>query len=417
MKTKEKIIIRDRFGELNPEPDFVGDKVVFYKVVNPQPSMREGEKWVIAPVSIAETGKKDKRGNPIFICRIKLLQRVEWLDFDKAVVSPEGIWEVPVFSGDVFIENRKLREERREVVEHISNNLIYFPQFYYILKSYLQSHGEIVDRISFFEIAQGKTKEWLTPEHVKKAFALYEQYKAFIEQEQKKEQEKEAKIASAIAEGSKIELSEEAIISLFLLNSINTILKGDTLWDSVFDVGGVRFQPAPTTEDSDFPVPTSSGEATGKIKYILNSLAKWAWERDAKYLLNALGVKAPKPKTIWQEKIRLSFSSYRGIFERYTTEAEARVQLEPKLDEAIQQVKVEPIIYTFPHLTITFNPIITSYVKREIDLEEGIGAKDATWYENTYLVAKIGVDWECNLSFGELHPEVINSIKEALQCK
>lgn len=65
-------IIADKYGKKTIEPSFNSNGVIFYDIINKNDVNIDDYAEIVEDISKIDTGKRDKRGKPIYVSKIKV---------------------------------------------------------------------------------------------------------------------------------------------------------------------------------------------------------------------------------------------------------------------------------------------------------------------------------------------------------
>lgn len=304
-----------------------------------------------------------------------------------------------------------------------SGSEMYFPS----LKVWLYKGDKPVDSVPLWEIVSGKKRpNWVPDWVVKEAMEAYSKYQKYLKDEGEAENKREREIERTVKEwGSHSEfLREEEFVKSILENNVKVILKGDSLWNSVFAVKTSEgkwfaWRPAPATREETFLIKTSAGSISTaeRMGVMLNLVASWVWgARKTPNFLWILGVKVPRP-ILYKKRIYSEFISQSGRLDRVIVpEEEAVKQLEDWIkNKEVQIPKAE--IFEREGVKITFTPEIKESVTPEAEEEPEKLLRG--WFIYRYISGKIEIEWHYSVEFAswvaqEVRELVLQELDEAI---
>lgn len=396
---RKKIIKNLKTNKLEPEPDFY-PAPTFYRIITFKP-YAEGEIWEGEIVEEINTGKKDRKGREILVKKIKLIKRIEYpaksmAEFDKN----KNCFVVPVFSGDVKV---------REIDLPVEGYVYQIDPFSREVNCFAHANGlsQRVHSVNEEKLLITKPA-WLPQEEYEKAIKTFSDIRKRAEKIKEENLKREAERAALINSGKKLpELSVDELIEQFILYGI-TIIDPQPIDHSmpfygqesaVFDIGGFKFRFNFKLLDEDYYEIESILSSNGVIKdkeimILLERFARFASRPDKKRL--PLDFYLDKEEEIiFRKEIILS-----GEAGRYSDPGEGRLYLhatdiegiKQSLQEEVDKIEINeaPITKEFQDLIrMVYSPQLVKKIEIVTDTEEGVGAKDDSYYATTKVVATV----------------------------
>lgn len=299
---------------------------------------------------------------------------------------------------------------------------MYFPS----LKAWLYEGDKPVDSVPLWKIVSGAKPDWVPDWVVKKAMEAYHKYQEYLKAEREADSKLEQEIERTIREwGSHSEfLQEEEFVNSILRNSTRILLKGDSLWNSVFAIKTSEekwftWRPTPAVREETFLIKTSAGSITTaeRMGVMLNLVASWLWgARKTPNFLWILGIKVPRP-ILYKKRIYSEFISQSGRLDRVIVpEEEAVKRLEDWIkNKEVQIPKVE--IFEREGIKITFTPEIKESVNPEVEEEPEKLLRG--WFIYRYISGKIEIKWHYSVEFAswvaqEVRELILQELDEAI---
>ncbi len=340
-----KKIIKNKFGRLTIEPSFEKDKVTFFELLSNE-QLEEGDFVFIEKiVSTRDTLKKDKRGVPIFVSKIFVRKARRIPAYRSGAIN--FIFGYEIEGTEEFLGELKL--PKVEVFEKFER-------------------GEKIELPSQFEIFR-------------------------------KKMEKEA--SNFLLARKKAEEAIDNFLSHPPLD-LTSLLKhgGEIVYKDILPdfgrVGLVKVQNKIFRVEDEYDFE--------QIENLIQKDIKRPFQ--VKRFFDVLGINTPSDKCFFHERIYLDFEAIYDSQQRYeykykelNVSNKKVADVQARYEAALQNIKVVEKVYNLgDDIVITFIPeVVKAEGKKGIDIEEGVGKKDATTYTSAFLEYSITVFWKLRI--------------------
>lgn len=445
MKKEQNIIrkvisVHPKTGQLCIEPDFMNDKVLIHPIHrNHISNVKKDEEWEGYFLNEKSLNRTTKDNKALYLQVFVPIKRVDYTE--EYFNRDSKIWKVKIYSGNRLIKQYEDKSSKIEQIVQLpgtikNKNDIPFP--WYLIEKHTSPSGEDTSNVKIDEFFPLRVFSHNSPVPVW-AKDKWEKHKEKVKQTYlklaRKEQERlmtEKKKKNIVIKG-KNKVPED-IVEEFIRHGVKIITEPDhtdarlPLWGyehEIFEINGFRwtFETIDWDEDYwEYELISSDKSFNKKGKDILFSFAHFAVINQNK-IRNYSPIPAPvkerlslpdKIEELYSNSLYTNFESKsinRTTVKTYTTEQEERKWVERekrKIKEIVEKAKnlYKPIENKY----LRFIPVFDSRIERDIDFEEGVGKKDATYWSREYLKATVNLIWQVQIKNNMIHEELTNEI-------